>query len=55
MVVSNSKFLCGAGCVTLHYCKICGEPHTTSMEAKRCEESHLEGQDALHLATNYKD
>jgi hypothetical protein len=43
MVVSN-KFLCGEGYITLHYCKICGEPYLNYENAKDCEKGHSRNQ-----------
>lgn len=40
MVVRNIKFLCGDGFITLHHCRICGEPYHTHDDAEDCEKNH---------------
>jgi len=40
MVVNKIKFICGEGCMRLHYCEYCGEPYDSEESARECEASH---------------
>ena len=42
MVVKKIKFMCDMGVSAIYYCKTCGTPHLSRLDAETCEKSHIE-------------